>query len=230
MATRLIGWTVEEYKAWADSHKEAARTTSLRKFVPDETHYNYDSGKPKAYGYASVFNAWYELWSGFRESVAPGAFKKSIAQDDVRALFNHEPSLPLARSNGTLTLREDEKGLYYEFIIPDTTVGRDLLTNMKLGIITQSSFGFNIVEQSLKYDKEKDLVSRTLTEVKLFDVSPVTYPASPQTEVNVRMSVGSADESGELIAVPETGEPFTREQLDAEWEVVRALAIPRKRQ
>ena len=195
MKTNLIGWTADEYKAWAETHKEQARTSNLRNRLPDEVRLDFNTPKsPKISGYASVFNTFYELWPGFRERVAPGAFSKTIAQDDVRALLNHDPNYVLGRNKaGTLTLREDEKGLYYEIIPPDTTFANDLLVSLKRKDITQSSFGFNIVEQSLKYDKPNDQVERTLTEVRLFDVSPVTYPASPSTEVSVRMTGQTAE-------------------------------------
>lgn len=211
MPTQLIGWTADEYRKWAKEYEERARTTDRRVVSPEEFRIEYERDKPKVNGespakisgYASVFSEFYELWPGFREAVAPGAFAKTIKEDDVRALWNHEASAPLARNNGSLILREDSKGLYYEFVVPDTTAGRDLLTNIKLRIVTQSSFGFNIVEQSLKYDREKDLVSRTLTEVKLFDVSPVTFPASPSTEVNVR-SLGLISADREIVELRDT--------------------------
>lgn len=235
MLTKLIGWSKDEYLKWAKDHPECARTTELRA-KPGELRISFDKEPRKISGHAAVFNVWYRIdsgWEDFQESVAPGAFAKTIDKDDIRALFNHDPSKILARNNGTLTLREDSKGLYYEFIAPDTTDGNDLVTNIKLRNITQSSFGFNIVEQTLKHDKEKNETFRTLTEVKLFDVSPVTFPASPQTDVHVRMSVGISDDSGELIVVPGDDIPAgnrSDEQLFAEWEAVREAAIkPRER-
>lgn len=217
MVTKLIGWNIDEYKKWAEQHKEAARTTGCRYVTPGEVRADYDTKPRKITGYASVFNTFYDLWSGMREQVAPGAFAKTIRQDDIRALWNHNPDYVLGRTQAeTLMLAEDQKGLRYEIIAPDTSIANDLMISIKRKDVTQSSFGFNIVEQSLKYDKEKDLVSRTLTEVKLFDVSPVTFPASPQTEVNVRMSAGYSDDSGELIVVPgdELPEPNIFERLE----------------
>jgi len=203
MATKLIGWSVDEYRKWAKEHEEQSRTTGLRHWTPEVVRLSFDSGPPKIAGYASVFNTFYELWDGFQERVAPGAFANTIAKDDVRALLNHDPNYVLGRNTaGTLTLREDEHGLYYEIIPPDTSFAKDLQVSLKRKDITQSSFGFNIVNQNLKYDKENDLVSRTLTEVKLFDVSPVTFPASPQTEAQVRMT-GNPGGSEDLIVVPE---------------------------
>ena len=207
MRTKLIGWGEAEYKAWSETHKEAAKTSDLRNRTPEEVRLNFDSG-PKIAGYASVFNTFYELWPGFQERVAPGAFAKSIQQDEVKALFNHDPNLILgSKTAGTLSLREDEHGLFYEIIPPDTSAGRDAVVSIKRKDVSQSSFGFNIVEQSLKYDKEQDLVSRTLTEVKLWDVSPVTFPASPSTEVSVRMTGRTSNEPEEIVG-SETESPI----------------------
>ncbi len=136
-------------------------------------------------GHAAVFET---IGDGgwFREKVAPGAFSKSIGQDDIRALFNHDPNYVLGRNKaGTLTLREDEKGLWIEVDPPDTQFARDLKTSITRGDITQMSFGFEIIneERQKGTDKEPDLF--TLREVKLWDVSPVTFPFYAQTDVSV---------------------------------------------
>jgi len=81
-----------------------------------------------------------------REIILPGAFD-DVLNDDVRALFNHDSSMILARSKngeGTLQIGVDETGLYYEFEPPDTQVGRDLMTSIQRGDVDQSSFGFMI--------------------------------------------------------------------------------------
>ena len=99
-------------------------------------------------GYAAVYRSVSnELW-GFEEVIEPGAFDGADFSD-VRALFNHNPDHILARtSSGTLSLTNDEDGLKYEFEMPDTTLGRDLLVMMKRGDISQSSFAFTIKEDS----------------------------------------------------------------------------------
>ena len=76
-----------------------------------------------AIGYASVFDSLSQNLGGFVERVAPGAFRSTLNQADVRALFNHEPDHLLGRSgNGTLRLSEDERGLRYEVDLPATTL------------------------------------------------------------------------------------------------------------
>lgn len=138
-------------------------------------------------GYAAMFNSRTNLgW--FEEEILPGAFDE-VLNDDVRALFNHDPNLIVARSNkgeGTLELFVDEKGLGYRFTPPDTTAGRDLQRNIELGLVTQSSFGFSISEQVwVERDGEPDL--RQIKKLsRLYDVSPVTYPAYTDTSVAKR--------------------------------------------
>lgn len=137
-------------------------------------------------GYAAVFNALSEDLGWFREQIAPGAFAESIRRgDDVRALINHDSNLVLGRTAaGTLRLQEDERGLLVEIDAPDTQVARDLIVSMERGDVTQMSFGF--FTQKQQWDETTDPPTRTLQQVTLFDVSVVTYPAYPQTDVSVR--------------------------------------------
>jgi HK97 family phage prohead protease len=155
-------------------------------------------GKPRSiFGHAAVFNQWSEDLGGFREQIAPGAFTESIAgRDDVRALINHNPDLLLGRNlAGTLRLAEDARGLAIEIDPPDTQVARDLLVSMERGDITQMSFAFSTLDDS--WETRGKQPHRTLLKVRLFDVSPVTYPAYPQTDVSVR---SLAAEHAEILA------------------------------
>lgn len=135
-------------------------------------------------GYAAVFERETVLWGDMREKIATGAFTRTLAEGaDVRALFNHDPSQILGRNKaGTLRLGEDERGLWYEIDPPDTQAGRDVVESIRRGDITQSSFAFSVrVEE---WDLKKKL--RTLKDLDLFDVSPVTFPAYDTTEVGLR--------------------------------------------
>lgn len=147
-----------------------------------------EDGTPKIMGHAAVFNQLSENLGGFREQIAPGAFTDAIKMDDVRALFNHNPDYVLGRNlSKTLIMSEDNRGLAIEIIPPDTQVARDLMESMRRGDINQMSFGFSVRlnGEAWSEDENGDMV-RTLTSVKLFDVSPVTYPSYPQTDVAVR--------------------------------------------
>lgn len=137
-------------------------------------------------GYAALFNSRTELWPGFSEEIAPGAFKNALQNSDIRALFNHEPNLILARSPGTMEVWEDETGLWYRFEAPNTTLGNDLLEMIKRGDVSQSSFAFT-VKSAEETRSEDGGFLRRITEVRaLYDVSPVTYPAYNDTSVSVR--------------------------------------------
>lgn len=145
-------------------------------------------GKRKIVGYAAVFNSLSDDLGGFREMVLPGAFAQAIVEDDVRALVNHNAEKVLGRNTaGTLKLAEDEIGLRYEIDPPDTQAARDLIASLERGDIDQSSFGFRVVEDSwLQPTETAQYPVRKLLRVKLFDVSPVTYPAYAATSADVR--------------------------------------------
>ncbi len=139
-------------------------------------------------GHAAVFDSWSETLGGifpFKEKVTRGAFEQSLMQDDIRALFNHDPNYVLGRNTaGTLVLKEDNEGLLVRISPPDTQWARDLATSIERGDINQMSFGFTVEEDEWRYENECDV--RELRKVKLFDVSPVTFPAYSATDVGVR--------------------------------------------
>lgn len=137
-------------------------------------------------GHAAVFNQEIEIGRWFRERVAPGAFSRAIKEDDVRALFNHDPNFVLGRNTaGTLLMDEDRVGLAIQIFPPDTQVARDLTVSMERGDVSQMSFGFRVRKEQWD-ESDKDMPLRTLLEVELFDVSPVTFPAYPTTDVGLR--------------------------------------------
>ena len=143
-----------------------------------------EEGKDVVVGYASVYDSRSNNLGGFYEYIERGAFTDElIAKSDVRALINHDPNLILARNtSGTLKLEADEKGLRYEFDMPNTTYGKDLAISMKRGDITQSSFAFTVAEDDWSTDDDGNNI-RTITKIdRLYDVSPVTYPAYNMAE------------------------------------------------
>lgn len=135
-------------------------------------------------GYAAVFNSQSEDLGGFRESIRPGAFSRAIREkQDVRCLFNHNSDTILGRTrSGTLRLLEDSTGLQFNCDLPDTQAGRDVREMIRRGDINQCSFGFVAQDDTWSRDGK----TRELVDVDLFDVSPVTYAAYPQTSVSAR--------------------------------------------
>ncbi len=139
-------------------------------------------------GYAAKFNSDSEMFYGsWVERISPGAFD-TVLEDDAVALFNHDPNLILARNKVNMTIEVDKNGLVYRFDAPNTTAGNDLLENLRNGNVKQSSFAFTVGEEKWTYSEQKGKPSiRTITKVeRLYDVSPVTYPAYPDTSVGQR--------------------------------------------
>ena len=146
-------------------------------------------------GYASVFNSMSEDLGGFREIILPGAFSE-VLDNDVRALYNHDSNYLLARTtSGTLELKEDDKGLYYRFEMPNTSYGNDMLELFRRGDLSQSSFGFTVEKDSWRMEEGQHV--RYIERVgSLFDVSPVVYPAYTAASSGLR----SAEPQGESAA------------------------------
>ena len=189
-----------------------------------------ESSPAKIFGYAAKFDARSEnLGSSndqFYEILKPGAFD-DVLLDDVRALFNHESSAILARSKGgvgSLKIGTDATGLWYEFEAPDTQVGRDLVSSLKRGDIDQSSFSFTVAEEGQQWTETKDgegptVFTRTISKVsRLYDVSPVTYPAYPDATVALR----SLEEFRKETTPPEAPAPHEDNSV-RHWE--RRLAL-----
>lgn len=144
-------------------------------------------GKPTMIaGHAAKFDSLSEDLGGFRERIAPGAFAKTIQSADIRALWNHDANIVLGRNKaGTLRLSEDSAGLAFEVDMPDTQLVRDMvMAPIVRGDVNQCSFGFYTISD--KWAKVDGEWIRTLLECDLLDVSPVTYPAYPSTDVAAR--------------------------------------------
>ena len=164
---------------------------------PAEVRQSEDGDTRRIEGHAAVFGEWTQIGSeswGWRERIDAHAFDEAIT-DDVRALFNHDPSLLLGRTaSGTLRLSIDGKGLGYSVDPPDTSAGRDILELVSRGDVSQSSFAFEVLEERWEFfEDEPD--SRTILKVRLYDVSPVTYPAYEGTDVALRSVPAGRDEA-----------------------------------
>lgn len=171
-----------------------------------------DDGKRTITGHAAVFNSLSEPLGGFREKIAPGAFKGTLTAD-VRALWNHDPNHVLGRTtSGTLRLSEDERGLAIELDAPDTQMARDLIVLMERGDVSQMSFGFRTIDDA--WEKKDGENVRTLKKVELFDVSPVTFPAYTETDVAVRSMQAWEEAEGIKTGTPAPSHEALRLALD----------------
>lgn len=163
----------------------------------------------KIVGRAAVFNKWSEDLGGFREQILPGAFANALKKSDVKALWNHDSNIVLGRSKaGTLKLEEDDKGLNIEIDPPSWAGG--YIETIKRGDVTEMSFAFIVAKGGDEWNDEHN--KRTITEYEeIMDVSPVTYPAYPQTSVKVRALI---DKVGEERAIELLTEIANAEVID----------------
>ena len=137
-------------------------------------------------GYFAVFNSIYEIFPGATESIAPGAFSQTLG-NDIRALIDHETRLVLGRNKaGTLTLREDSRGLWGDIRInPNDQDAMNLYERVKRGDVDQCSFGFDIESEDTEYHDD-GTVHWTIRKVRLYEVSVCTFPAYESTYVSAR--------------------------------------------
>jgi len=169
--------------------KEMNRQTENRSFTFSAVEQRNDDDKDTLLftGYASVFNKGYgvrDQQGAYTETIKPGAFKKTLQeQDDVRFLVNHD-GIPLARtSSGTLQLEEDDYGLFVRAELdPANPTVAEIASAMKRGDLNEMSFAFAAIRDEFDATGE----NRSVTEAKLFDVSVVTYPANPWAGAKLR--------------------------------------------
>lgn len=144
-------------------------------------------GKRTLSGHAAVFDKLSVKMMGFREVIRKGTFVESIAQDDIRALWNHDTNIVLGRNKAsTLRLAEDAQGLSVEIDLPDTQAGRDAQISIDRGDVSQMSFAFRTKTGGDKWFEEDGEDRRELLAAQLFEVSPVTFPAYPDTDVSLK--------------------------------------------
>lgn len=143
---------------------------------------------PHISGYFVRFGDVYQIAPDMSESIAPGAFTRTLHENpDVRALVNHDTTLVLGRTKaGTLTLREDESGLFGDVTI--NTKDQDALNlyeRVKRGDVDQCSFGFFIRAEDYEVSPEGNY-HWTIRDVDLFEVSACTFPAYEGTSISAR--------------------------------------------
>lgn len=144
------------------------------------------NGSKKLSGYAIVWNTPSKDLGGFTETISPDALK-GVDLSNVLMLNDHDYTQVLASVKaGTLKLTPDDKGLYFEATLPDTTTANDVFANVKAGNLSSASFSFDVDDGSDSWDKDdQGNITRTINQIKdLFDVSVVAVPAYDSTNVN----------------------------------------------
>ncbi len=154
--------------------------------LPTEVELREVDGKETITGYAIVFNQESQDLGGFREVISPSAMRTANVSDVV-ALFNHDANIVLGRTPETLSLTVDAHGVRYDISPPDTTWARDVKESIKRKDVRGSSFAFTVKEDKwTKPQTKSDPYIRTITAFdKIFDISPVTYPAYLQTDTSI---------------------------------------------
>lgn len=161
-------------------------------------------------GYAAVFNSptrIFERGREFDEAIAPGAFERTInARDRVVLQFDHGQhpligGMPLGKITD---MREDDYGLWVEARLSDHIFGDIVATAIADEAITGMSFRFSVPDGGDTWDRSGDMPVRTISEVKLYELGPVTFPAYDTTSVGVRsvMNLLSDDQRHAVV------EPF----------------------
>lgn len=172
-------------------------------------------------GHSVVYNRWTEIgyWWKFREKIAPGAATKTIAENDIRSCFNHDPTWVLGRTkSGTHRLSEDDTGVAFETDLdPDDPHGQSVRAKVKRGDVDGCSFWFEVLREEWTYATDEnglDMDECVITEFRMHEDGPVTFPAYEETDVTTRTaelflrSVGDVDErraadlASELAADP----------------------------
>jgi len=180
-------------------------------------------GTPMIVGYAAVFyrkddpGTQFQLWPGCVERIAPTAFNNVIAENqDVRALFNHEDECILGRTkSGSCRLSVDAVGLRYEVdpLIVNGAMDDEaaaLCAKIERGDIDGSSFSFAVRANGSTWTTEKygdtgiEIEVRTLTDLDLFDVGPVTFPAYKSTSAAIRSDNAEALKAERAAMKPKT--------------------------
>jgi HK97 family phage prohead protease len=211
---------------------EALSKIETRVFT-NEFEVREDAAGMRLTGYAARFNEPSEPLP-FIERIAPGAFKRSLkSRNDIKLLWNHDSSMVLGSTRaGTLKLMEDERGLYVDAILPDTSYGRDAKVSIQRGDVTGFSFGFTVPAGGDSWNSDGN--ERTLKSVRLLEVSTgVAFPAYPSTngtaqvrgldKVAKRTGI-DADALADALLKIEDGQEITGEEKDMLSRVISDLA------
>jgi HK97 family phage prohead protease len=185
-----------------------------------------DDDGAKIAGYAARFDV-RSLDLGFgQEIVRAGAFTKTLREADPVALWGHDPKLILGRvSAGTLSVREEERGLAFVTDVPTEAPGPYWAEQVRIKNVTGASFGFRTIKDKWSQD-ENGVTLRELLEVELLDVSPTPFPAYPQTDVYLR-SLGTAEGVDlEVLSEALRNEALTKPEIRALVETMMGDRLP----
>ena len=152
-----------------------------------QTREEQESGDLILSGYFIKFDEETELWPGYFEVIKREGVEKAIKDADIRALFNHDHSLVLGRTgNDTVRLGVDDVGLFGDIIInKDDPQAVGAYARVQRGDVVGCSFGFFPIKINTE-ERDDGSYLDTILELEIFEVSPCTFPAYPQTEIAAR--------------------------------------------
>lgn len=203
----------------------------FRSFPVGNVQFRTDGDKLNFAGEAAVFNSLSEDLGGFKERIDPGAFAKTIKEANVRLLINHNPDKLLASSRGkSLRLQESDRALKVEADMAPVSYARDASILMERGDMQDMSFQFSVIKADWATEEGWDV--RVLKEVRLFDVSVVTFPAYQATSAGVRSLVPqlanltslSREEFLGIFGEARSGKTLSRKNLDLVKAAIDALS------
>nr|DAU86926.1 MAG TPA: prohead serine protease [Caudoviricetes sp.] len=187
------------------------RVISVEKFQTRE-----EGGKRYLDGYYSVFNEPYEVFPGWIEEIAPGAFSRTLRENkDVKVLWNHDSNIVLGSTeNRTASLQEDERGLHGPVEINEEDQdAKNAYARVNRGDVRGCSFGFDV--RAMEESWDDDGIYRTrLTDVELYEVSPCTFPAYAQTSISARNKESLDDAKKRFEAAREQQRKDWRESMN----------------
>lgn len=221
-------WTKEE-----ENNMGKENICELRTY-PIELRISEENGKERITGFGAVYNSRSEDLGGFTEIIVPGCFKRSLKENkDIKSYINHDPNKILGRTSaGTLNIKDDEKGIYYEADPPNTSYANDLKESMKRGDIKHSSFSFITVKD--RWENESGKQVRYLEDADIFELGPVTDPAylGSSSSVKYRSADKVYEEHMEEIKESEKQEEVRNSFIEAgiEYERLSDLLIRAKRE
>lgn len=229
------------FEAAAEEKNNMENELETRMFENIEFRETGENKPPVIVGYAAVFNKLSANLGGFREQIKPGAFTRTLKDVEggkrvVNSFFNHDRNWLLATTNnGSLRLKEDEKGLWVEMEPILTTLNGHPINLIRAKAVTGMSFMFRVEpdgKDSWEYKRGKETI-RTLIDVDLFDVCPVVEPAYPQTSVKVRDYLNAIKEAEielDVQGAPGAGrvDSLGKSRLNYGYPIRRAQGEPKK--
>lgn len=185
----------------------AAPATEYQTFNMTDVRVRRQGDQPIIEGYAAVYNRRSVMLWDFQEEIMSGAFAGTLKRNpDIFSLWQHNAENVLGRTTSkSLRLWEDSTGLGFELRPAPTQAGRDAVISIERGDVDKASFGFQMAPEGQKwFTDENGVLVRQLIEVDvLFEVSPVTWPAYPDTAVSVRSMLRCAPEWVQRALLPD---------------------------